>query len=644
MDIAKLVLAADTRQLKVAQTDLRGVGMQAKSTAVDVDSMAFKIGSSLRKLAGIVSITAITGAMIALGKSAINTADEMTKAAQSIGIGVEELSRLRYAADLSGISFQGLQSSIGILNRNMSGLSEAGGTATKAFEQMGIATRNADGNLKSSTAILKEMADVFQNMPDGAQKSALAMAVLGRSGAQMIPLLNGGSEAIAQATEEADKFGIVIDEQTGRRAEAFNDNLTRLQGVFGALASKIAAEMLPTLLDLSSWLVRNADRIQQVGARINELIRFVGNVATGISVFASRIGDAVRAFQNWAPWIDKAAERINVLAGGVRLALGPLGKLLTMLARVGATQNATNAVGLGAAGSMKSLADVVAESGTAFQMTKVAANDLFDTVNTGSGSGGGGGGKTAVAKIGDDARDAERALSSLRSAFISVQNQLDPALASQRRRAEQQGIITDAARAGIGTQQERLRALGLTLQVTEGIQEIDMNIVELAAKSKTQTQLIADNFAQMSQRVVSSLQGLSNSIRSGDFLGILGGVLNTVVQLGSIGAFGKGFAGRVNSAPAIPAFANGTNFAPGGMALVGERGPELVNLPRGSQVIPNHKMGGTTHVTVGVDPRNGNITAFVDGQIANSAPLIAQAGASVAQAQMAQSARRRVRG
>jgi hypothetical protein len=41
----------------------------------------------------------------------------------------------------------------------------------------------------------------------------------------------------------------------------------------------------------------------------------------------------------------------------------------------------------------------------------------------------------------------------------------------------------------------------------------------------------------------------------------------------------------------IPKFADGTNFAPGGLALVGERGPELVNLPRGSQVIPNGSEG-----------------------------------------------------
>jgi hypothetical protein len=42
----------------------------------------------------------------------------------------------------------------------------------------------------------------------------------------------------------------------------------------------------------------------------------------------------------------------------------------------------------------------------------------------------------------------------------------------------------------------------------------------------------------------------------------------------------------------LPRFAKGTSFAPGGMALVGEEGPELVNLPRGSQVIPNDMIGG----------------------------------------------------
>jgi hypothetical protein len=47
-----------------------------------------------------------------------------------------------------------------------------------------------------------------------------------------------------------------------------------------------------------------------------------------------------------------------------------------------------------------------------------------------------------------------------------------------------------------------------------------------------------------------------------------------------------------------PGFANGTDSAPGGVALVGERSPELANLPRGSQVVPNDKLGkgGAIHI------------------------------------------------
>ncbi len=75
-------------------------------------------------------------------------------------------------------------------------------------------------------------------------------------------------------------------------------------------------------------------------------------------------------------------------------------------------------------------------------------------------------------------------------------------------------------------------------------------------------------------------------------------------------------------------YANGTNSARGGLSLVGERGPELVNLPRGAQVIPNHKLtaptlpsiqgarqsaaSGGMRVDVGVSVDNdGNLQAYV---------------------------------
>lgn len=65
---------------------------------------------------------------------------------------------------------------------------------------------------------------------------------------------------------------------------------------------------------------------------------------------------------------------------------------------------------------------------------------------------------------------------------------------------------------------------------------------------------------------------------------------------GFFGLFGGGGGFRANTTlgqviGAVPGFAKGTNFAPGGLAVVGEKGPELINLPRGAQVIPKIPKG-----------------------------------------------------
>jgi len=56
----------------------------------------------------------------------------------------------------------------------------------------------------------------------------------------------------------------------------------------------------------------------------------------------------------------------------------------------------------------------------------------------------------------------------------------------------------------------------------------------------------------------------------------------------------KGGGGFVGTALSLFGFAGGTNYAPGGVAVVGEHGPEIVNLPRGSQVVPNN-LASTIH-------------------------------------------------
>lgn len=109
------------------------------------------------------------------------------------------------------------------------------------------------------------------------------------------------------------------------------------------------------------------------------------------------------------------------------------------------------------------------------------------------------------------------------------------------------------------------------------------------------------------------------------------------LQLGSAGAFGKKIQTNINR---VPAYANGTRFARGGLSLVGERGPELVNLPRGASVTPNNELGGVGGVATIVPSPYFDVV--VDGRVMRAAPGIASAGASGGLAQMRRSGQRRV--
>lgn len=123
----------------------------------------------------------------------------------------------------------------------------------------------------------------------------------------------------------------------------------------------------------------------------------------------------------------------------------------------------------------------------------------------------------------------------------------------------------------------------------------------------------------------SAADAFANALsRIGDAL--LDDVLNSIFQINGAGGGGilSSIFGLFTGGKKIPGFANGTRSAPGGLAIVGERGPELVNLPQGSQVIPNHRIsgiGGQSGVTVNFNPVIDNRGASAEAVARNERQL-----------------------
>ncbi|WP_159012448.1 hypothetical protein [Bradyrhizobium sp. S69] len=107
----------------------------------------------------------------------------------------------------------------------------------------------------------------------------------------------------------------------------------------------------------------------------------------------------------------------------------------------------------------------------------------------------------------------------------------------------------------------------------------------------------------------------ADNLWSSAFGGSSGGSILSLFGLGStpsINANGSisGAAGptSVGGAPLVGQFAGGTDNAPGGLSLVGEHGPELLNIPKGGQVIPNDVLKGGNGGSV-IAPMNFTINA-----------------------------------
>ena len=185
---------------------------------------------------------------VALTKSAINTADEFAKMSQKVGVSVETLSGLSFAANLAGTDIGTVEKGLGLLSRNLDDTAQGTGEAKESFKFLGISAVDMHGKLRSTDSVLFEMADKFKAMPDGTKKTALAMDILEKSGKDLIPLLNAGSEGLGEMLAEADSLGIVLSTQTAQSAEAFNDSLERLKTSFqGVLNAIIESGFLDTL-------------------------------------------------------------------------------------------------------------------------------------------------------------------------------------------------------------------------------------------------------------------------------------------------------------------------------------------------------------------------------------------------------------
>lgn len=269
---------------------------QTSKAFKEVDSSLNGLSASAKKAGAAIAASLSVAVVASWVKGSIDAADAARKNAQAVGLAVEEYTALEYAAKLAGVETTSLNGAMSRLNRALAEASVGVARPAEAFRQLGIEIRDSAGALKTSDRILAEVADRFQEMPDGVAKSAAAMELFGRSGTQLIPLLNGGAEGLAELRKEAEALGVVIGDDAAARAEVFNDNLTRLGSAVDGAANKVSADLLPSLVDLSDLMVdlnKNTEASSIIATALGGAMKVLASIVIIVGAGFVRLGNII---------------------------------------------------------------------------------------------------------------------------------------------------------------------------------------------------------------------------------------------------------------------------------------------------------------------------------------------------------------
>lgn len=253
---------------------------------------------------------------------------------QRTGASAEALSQLAYAAGQSGTDLGVVEKSIRKLGKTVTEAADGSQGAADALSAIGLSA--AELSTMTPEQQLQAVADGLSKISDPGEKAARAMDVLGKSGADMLPLMNGGAQGIRDLMNEADALGLTLSGDQAAAAAAFDDTWDKLKNTFGAVSMQIGAALAPAITDLMS-------RVVPVVAQVVQWIRENGGLIKGVAMLGVGLTVAGAALTTFAGLLTGIAFVIGAITSPLGIMIGLVAGLgVAIIQYFGGATNALN--------------------------------------------------------------------------------------------------------------------------------------------------------------------------------------------------------------------------------------------------------------------------------------------------------------
>lgn len=262
---------------------------------------------------GVGALMAATVATASMGSQTANTAD-------MLGIHVERLQELRYAAERAGMSQQNFDLALRRMLRRTSEAAQGGGAAKAALEELGLSAEAL--TMKRPEQQMAIVADALNRVEGDADRLRLAFNLFDSDGAAMVNVLRGGSEALEHTMRRARQFGHVMSESAVRQAERFDSQMLDLRKSMLGVRVTLGTALMPLF---SQWAVQLTELITRHQPQIQAWAR---NFAAGLPGRLAQLRDEFNALvERLQPVIQFGSDVVERF-GAVNTAAAALGVVI----------------------------------------------------------------------------------------------------------------------------------------------------------------------------------------------------------------------------------------------------------------------------------------------------------------------------
>lgn len=305
------------RELVETEQKLKDLENAYSKCSPKLESIASKTGDLADKTKGLSTAAGLAGAgMLGMAYKAGQTADELLTTANVTGFSVEELQKLKYAADLVDVSYDTMTGSITKVTKSM-----ASGSAV--FDKLGVSITNQDGSMRNATDVWYDALAALGEVQNETERDALSMELFGKSAMEMAGIVDDGGQKLKALGDEAEAAGLIMSGDAVEGAGQFNDALDTLKARAGAAFASAGSSLATTLIPALEKLVDVVSKVLSWFANLDGTTQTVILTVLGLVAAISPVLGLVST--------------LTTLAAGLNVAMLPMiGTIAAIVAAVAA--------------------------------------------------------------------------------------------------------------------------------------------------------------------------------------------------------------------------------------------------------------------------------------------------------------------